>query len=370
MKHTIRDIRQKEFAEAYINSKRRKGILDLCPRFGKIRTTWRIFEAIKPKKVLITYPENVIETSWRKEFRELGYENPDITYVNHVSLHKYEDEVFDMFVIDEIHELSENQTVHCKRIMEGMQGKNILGLSGSIGPETEKRLWYEMDMRIISSYSVRQGIEEGIISDFTIKIIVSPLDNFKKQFKNKKGMLLTEKKRFDDMTWVINSKDRAGQDAGFLRLTRAKYLQSSPSKIETVKSILEKLRGKRILVFTGSKESCKKLGIPHYFSGMKSREEFDAFTNGEGNHFAVINIGNTGVTYRPLDMILISYFTANPEDLLQRISRALAVEYDNPDKKTNIFIISSNEPVELNWLKKALYFIEESKIDYITKEQI
>ena len=43
---TLRDIRQEEFANLYINSNR-KNILNLCPRFGKIRTSIKIFEKIK-----------------------------------------------------------------------------------------------------------------------------------------------------------------------------------------------------------------------------------------------------------------------------------------------------------------------------------
>ena len=42
---TLRDIRQEEFANLYINSNR-KNILNLCPRFGKIR---KIFELIKKR---------------------------------------------------------------------------------------------------------------------------------------------------------------------------------------------------------------------------------------------------------------------------------------------------------------------------------
>jgi hypothetical protein len=42
----------------------------------------------------------------------------------------------------------------------------------------------------------------------------------------------------------------------------------------------------------------------------------------------------------------------------------MAMEYDTPDKKAHIYIISSNEDVELKWLKKALEFFDKSKISY------
>jgi hypothetical protein len=43
----------------------------------------------------------------------------------------------------------------------------------------------------------------------------------------------------------------------------------------------------------------------------------------------------------------------------------MAMEYDTPDKKAQIYIISSDESVELKWLKKALEFFDKNKIKYI-----
>ena len=46
---TLRDKRQKEFADVWLDEGR-WGILNLCPRFGKIRTTINILKKIKPKR--------------------------------------------------------------------------------------------------------------------------------------------------------------------------------------------------------------------------------------------------------------------------------------------------------------------------------
>jgi hypothetical protein len=43
----------------------------------------------------------------------------------------------------------------------------------------------------------------------------------------------------------------------------------------------------------------------------------------------------------------------------------MAMEYDTPDKKAQIYIISSNEKVEEKWLNKALEFFDKSKIKYV-----
>jgi hypothetical protein len=92
---------------------------------------------------------------------------------------------------------------------------------------------------------------------------------------------------------------------------------------------------------------------------------FEDFASGKGNHMAVVKIGNTGVTYKPLNKVIINYFDSNAENLAQKINRCMAMEYDTPDKKAKIYIISSDEDVELKWLKKALEFFDKSKIKYV-----
>ncbi|HEY5587381.1 MAG TPA: hypothetical protein VIK86_00335, partial [Candidatus Paceibacterota bacterium] len=84
-----------------------------------------------------------------------------------------------------------------------------------------------------------------------------------------------------------------------------------------------------------------------------------------GNHLAVVNIGNTGITYKPLNFVIVNYFDSNAENLTQRINRCMSMEYDNPDKKAHIFIISTDEKIEGAWLAKALEFFSPEKIKYL-----
>jgi hypothetical protein len=80
---------------------------------------------------------------------------------------------------------------------------------------------------------------------------------------------------------------------------------------------------------------------------------------------AVVKIGNSGITYKPLNKIIINYFDSNGENLAQKLNRCMGYEYDNPDKKAHIFIICSTEPTEAKWLDKALEFFDKSKIKYV-----
>ena len=357
---TIRDKRQKEFADVWLKHGK-YGILNLCPRFGKIRTSIKILEKLKPESILIAYPDNKIKESWQSDFNDLGYDDSIVTYTTHLSLKKYAEQSFDIVIIDEIHLLSEAQIEVCKDLFD-VNGQ-ILGLTGTLSSWTERTLEEELDIHVIAHYPIEKAIEEGVIVDYEIHVIRVPLDNI--VYNDYKGKMKTEKKHYDGVSWVINKLQNSGTDTMFLRLARMRLIQSSLAKTNATKALLAAHKDERVLVFCGTTAVADNLGIPSYHNKSKEKEIFEDFAEGKGNHLAVVKIGNTGVTYKPLDKVIINYFDSNAENLAQKINRCMAMEYNTPDKKAHIYIVSSDEAVELKWLKKALEFFDENKIKYV-----
>jgi len=356
---TIRDKRQKEFADTWLKHGK-YGILNLCPRFGKIRTSILALEQLKPKSILIAYPDNKIKESWEADFRASGFDDSIVTYTTHLSLKKLVDNEYDIIIIDEIHLLSEAQIEACKDLFSN--NSCILGLTGTLSSWTERTLEEELDLQVIATYTIEKAIEEGVIVDYEIHVIKVPLDNVTMQ--NYKGKMKTEKKQFDALTWVINKLQNSGSDTMFMRLARMRLIQSSLAKVKATRALLEKHADERVLVFCGVTKIADSLGIPSYHSKSTEKQLFEDFAEGKGNHLAVVKIGNTGVTYKPLDKVIINYFDSNAENLAQKIMRCTAFEYDNESKKAQIYIISTNEPVEQKWLNKALDLFDKDKIFY------
>lgn len=357
---TLRDKRQKEFADTWLNHGK-YGILNLCPRFGKIRTSIIALEKLKPESILIAYPDNKIRDAWQADFEELGFDDSIVTYTTHLSLKKYADQSFDVVIIDEIHLLSEAQIEVCKDLFD-VNGQ-ILGLTGTLSSWTERTLEEELDLHVLATYPIEKAIEEGVIVDYEIHVIRVPLDNVTLiDFKGKKK---TEKKQFDALTWVINKLQNSGSDTMFMRLARMRLIQSSLAKVKATKALLAKHADERVLVFCGVTKIADSLGIPSYHSKSSEKQLFEDFAEGKGNHLAVVKIGNTGVTYKPLDKVIINYFDSNAENLAQKINRCMAMEYNTPDKKAHIYIVSTTEPTELKWLSKALEFFDTNKIKYV-----
>ena len=357
---TIRDKRQAEFAEQWLNSPR-FSILNLCPRFGKIYTAINILKKLDIPRVLIAYPDKTIKESWEADFNTRDYCTIDVTYSTHLGLKKHIGELYDIIIIDEIHLLSEAQIEACKELFTF--NKVVLGLTGTLNKYSKKTLSEELGLNVLAEYPIEQAVKEGVIVDYQISVIKVPLDTVQLNLYNK--VKRTEKQHFVHQGIIIRAIERKGGSSMFPRLARMRIVQKSISKLNKTKQLLQQYKDKRILVFCGLTDIADNLGIPSYHNKVKESEIFEDFANGKGNHLAVVKMGNTGVTYKPLDMVIINYFDSNAENLAQKINRCMGMEYNTPDKKAHIYIISSDEEVELNWLKKALAFFDASKINYL-----
>lgn len=357
---SIRDIRQAEFADTFINHAD-SGILYLCPRFGKCSVAIQVMDDfIHTPHILVAYPDTKIKESWLAELDRLGYSNTEhITFTTHLSLHKYESNNYDLVVLDEIHLLSEKQLRAAKKLK---QRNRILGLTGTMTKWTESTLKQELGLPVLARYPIDQAIEEGVITDYEIIVKKVPLDDKVKQ--EYKGKYRTEKQQFDVLSSVIKKLEKEKRNTKFMRFGRMRIIQGSLAKIDATREILENFSEDRILVFCGLTATSDKLGCPVYHSKKGEKDDFEEFAAGKGNHLAVVKIGNTGVTYKPLNKIIINYFDSNAENLAQKINRCMAMEYNTPDKKASIYIISSTEPAEQAWLSKALEFFDSKKIRY------
>lgn len=356
----IRDQRQNEFADIWIE-KGEWGIIYACPRFGKIFTAINILEKKFYKRVLIAYPDTKIKASWEADLLTRKYSDSDITYTTHLSLKKYIEESYDLIILDEIHLLSAVQ-LEVVKLMKG-HNRKILGLTGTMTSDTKKWLMTNLHLPVVVNYSIEQGISEGVISDYDITVIKVPLDNLVLQVYKKQRK--TEKKQFDMLTYVVNKQQAEGRDTMFMRLARMRIIQNSIAKRDMTRDLINDNADKRILVFCGVTAIADDLTIPSYHSKSSEKKVFQDFAEGKGNHLAVVKIGNTGITYKPLNFVIINYFDSNAENMAQRINRCMSMEYNNPDKKAHIYIVSSTEPVEIAWLTKALEFFDKTKIKYL-----
>jgi superfamily II DNA or RNA helicase len=354
---SIRDRLQQEWAKKCLET--RNGILDVAPRAGKCRVGVLVFRELEPtERIVIAYPDASIKQSWVDEFEETKYYNPNIQFTTFRSLEKWINEEGVLFVVDECHLLSDNNIASVKQI----QAKNdVLAFTGTLGKETKKKLNLELGWPVIVKYTQQQAINDGIVTDYRITVVTVSLDNQTLiQYSKKKN---TEKRQFDAYSYVITKTENEGKDSMFMKLGRRRIIQGSIGKLNKTKQLLEQFKNERVLVFCGLIKIADSLGIPTHHS--KSDDNLEKFAKGEIPHLAVVRMGNAGITYKPLNKVIINSFDSNSENMQQRINRAMNMEYDNPEKIADIYILSSDEEVELRWLNRALQPFKQEKIRWL-----
>ena len=145
---------------------------------------------------------------------------------------------------------------------------------------------------------------------------------------------------------------------------RSKLIYSCKSKLKAAKEVIEKFNDDRILIFSTLTESANYLcEFTHH---SKSKVSYlDDFSEGKIDKLAVVNMANVGLNIKPLHKAVVHQFQSSPETAKQRIGRLLRLEYDNPGKVGEVWIIRAMNTVDEQWVKSALVDVPSSKIQYI-----
>ncbi len=358
----IRNSLQEKWSNIFIDNGR-WGILNLSPRTGKTKVSIKIFEKFEEQTklvptILIAYPDKNIETSWKDDFKKFNYLYGDnIQFVTHKSLEKYCKYNYHIVVVDEVHLLSQRQKQALNDMAEWNKDSWLIALSGSLSKKTEKELMEQCGLPVVVSYTIDQAIEDGLISDYRIHIVKTPLDNSVKYCGKK---LKTEKEYLKSLQYVEEQKGKSM----FLSLKMIEVFKNSIAKTKKARELLEKLQDKRVLVFTGNNKSAQALGIKIHTAKFNNQRGFEEFVKDitDNPHLAVCKIGNTGVSFINLETIVITSIDSNCENLAQRICRSLIL--DHPEKISHIYIVVSDEMLEGMWLQHSLAFFNSKKINY------
>jgi superfamily II DNA or RNA helicase len=356
----IREVRQAEAVQAFLSSSDRRSVINACPRFGKIRVAFRIVEQLSPWNVLLLAPRNDIFEGWKKE----GMYDMDPVWdmLTFTSIKKIDRDDFGLVIIDEPHEMSVNQQLTLAEKLRKYKGP-ILGLTGTMTNKTKNELYDSLELDTCYTYSINQGVEEGILVDYQMFVHPVLLDNTVKTYGVKKNY--TERSWFE-ITCNIAEDSRNPKTKHMMNLRKINIIQNSLAKKLKTQSLIGQFKDERVLVFCGVTEVADDLGISVYHSKVKEKQIFDDFCSGKGMHLATIKMMQAGVTVKPISKGIINYMSGNPEDSAQKICRFLGLEYDNLSKKAEIHIVSTTEPFELSRLKTGLAFFDPAKITYKT----
>ena len=344
----VRDDRQLEAVEAYLASDRRS-IINACPRFGKIKVALEIIKRLGVKHIWLFAPRNDIFQGWSDDMAKFG-KIPMVGKCTFASIKKINTSVKpELVIVDEPHELSINQQAS---LAEKVKDLPILALTGTMTDKTREELFDSLTLDTCYRYDISEGVEDGILADYEIYLHQVKLEKL-------------EGKKFSQMKYALG-KTKSPMSRHFINLKMINLIQKSEAKRLKTIELLKKYHDERVLVFCGVTEVADNLGILAYHSKKKERQIFLDFCLGrQVDQLATIKMMQAGVTINPINRGIVNYMSGNPEDSAQKICRFLGFEYQNPNKKAIIHVITTDEDFELQRMKTGLRFFDEDKITYL-----
>ncbi len=347
-------------------------LVDISIRVGKTRIALMAVEEYD--NVLVCYPNTVIRQSWIDETFSDKYPMKfahTMTFTTFSSLKKHKDKFYDYIIIDEAQKLSINQINHLKTIKYNKR----VGLSGTLSDKTLKKLYYSLGMQVKFKYTIADAIKDKLVKDYRIYIHYCELDNITKNYKYKrfaKEFIGTELDAYNAYTDSMDYFDGQFQATGnqqakfgfkkYMGL-RTNLLYNSENLFNLAKSLVDKYKDDKCLIFTLRQEIADKLSINSYHSKNKDEEVLNNFRASKKGHLSVVNCISSGITIQNLSRVILHTWESNTEKMVQKIGRSMLYQFDGDMSRIHICCIKDSQ--QQKWLDKAVKLLEQDKIIYI-----
>jgi len=311
----------------------------------------------------VAAPRKKIFDSWKDDAIEYGYEYllSSITFTTYRSLTK-QDQRHEWTYLDECHSLKESHAEWLESYENG--GGKILALTGTYptGNHSEKAKMCNTFCPKIFEYHVDEAIDNGMLNNYKIFVHMLNLDkkrrSVKKTGKNGREWYTTEQADYDYWEKAMHGANNPGQQQ-MLRILRMKAIQAYPTKVEYVKTILNKIQEKT-LVFANTKAQADEL-CKHscHSSNPKSDENLELFKQGKIYRLSCIDQLSEGANINDLKVGIIMHSYSNERKARQKIGRFLRL---SPEETAIIHILCFEDSIDLHWVKNALKSFNQSKI--------
>lgn len=324
------------------------GTANVAMRLGKTVLGLKI--ASNFNKVLVSYPIDGIKKGWLSDAIEFGFNISNITFTTHLSFSKHNLTEFDCIILDELHDFS----ISNWEFLSLSNYKRLYGLTATPPNRGEKKSY--MNMYCPIRYSKKIDETTGITNkDYEITVhLIQP--NEKRNIPLKSGKFWSEKAQIEFYT---SKYQNTKQFSMLLMLIRA--IQNSNTKFEYLKQLTKSI--KKGLLFVETIEQCNKLDYPSVHSKNKE-SEFNLQEFKDGNIPILSSIGQlkAGITFKNLNTCIILHCYSSNNKAIQKIGRAL--NYVDGEK-ANIHILCLDNTIDVDWCKKGLSDLEQTKIKWI-----
>lgn len=337
------------------------GLLKYAPRVGKGRIVCKIIEKNKPKNVLwVTLSTQLRDVDIPQEFEKwLGECDTKLETICYASLGSLEGE-YDMIVLDEYQEITENNS---RNLLNGkLKFEYIIGATGTHPKHYSKReILRNLKLEELDSISIDEAVDMNLIAPYTITTVPVKLDSRDKYILagNKSNPFYqTELNNYNYLTKRINDLEKEGEETGFLRIKRRKFILEAKSKIKKAQEFISNLSG-RTMIFSGSIETSEILS-QYTYNSKTDNKYLDMFQEGKIDTLSLVNSGGVGYTYQGVDNFVILQVDSNRKgNTTQKIARSLLHQ---GDYSANIYLLYLQDTVDEEWKNKVISEFSSDRI--------
>lgn len=353
-------------------------ILELATGVGKTKIAIDYIASLKTKhrkrkrelRVLWVVPsEKLRDIDVPEEFYKWNKQDllEYVSIVCYASLHKISADIYDLVVLDEMHQLTELRSSFF--FDNDNQIGSVLGLTATKPNDTLKTsILDRLNLRTLHKIDVEDAREQNLISDYEVYVIAVPIGDEPVQVKTKnKEYTTTEAKRYAALTNLVDSYRARGIDTPKnILMLRMRTIYNFMSKAKVAKNLLKHIEEnkKRVLVFTKSVDICNfVVGNDRAYHYKAKNKAYSNFLSGESDVLGVVDSVNEGVNLPDLDCVVVEQLNSQSREFVQRIGRGLRYR---PNHTAKIFIIVSQGTQDERWLNDAVKSIPAEKIKLLS----
>ena len=364
--HTMKskDIIQKEAIKKWRDNNNR-GILAMCTGSGKSKCAIDIIKETNPKRILLIVPTvKLRDTNWEEEFIKWKAKTiyNKITRSCYVSVNKIENKEYDLVIMDEGH----NITINNFQFFKNNKVKDIVVLTATPPDDIIKlRLLRRLGCNIVFKYTLDQGVKDGVIAPYNIKIIEVPLNSIDKNIlagTKANPFMVTEQQQYQYLSKRVSQAmfSKHKQAFKWAALNRMRFIYNLKSKTDVAAKVVKSVTG-RTLIFCGSIQQANSL-TPHVYHSKTDDHDLNLFQQGHIDKLSCVAALNEGINIKNLDVGIIVQLNSRDLHLVQRIGRLLRYREGH---EATIYIIVARDTQDSKWASKALKEFDPSRIKYI-----
>lgn len=352
-----------------------------------------------PRVLLVVPTEKLRDENWPEEAHKWGMTTQYLTYVEgycYASLSKKPSGHYDLVILDEAHRITDLGAIG----LDAITYDELMALSATPPKDEEKKRLLDRIAPTVFTYSIDQGVEDGVVADYTVVVVEVPPDSKDKYIaggSKAKPFKQTEASRYAYINKQIEPlqiqlrelqkqiyaqilvHEATGDDTELDKLRREKQkleprvqrlisqrmhlIYGLKAKTELAKKVLVKVMpGTRGIVFAGSIKQAEEL-MKETFHSKTTDEYLTAFKAEKIPWIAVVNALNEGHNVPNVDVGVVVQLSSNERDLIQRIGRIIRYREGH---KGVIYILVAAGTQDEKWAKKALESIDPSRIIYLS----